>query len=170
MRALGRDELRDLFIVAVDAGFVRAAELGAEELLARPDAAPEERWEALGVLEERAETTGRTLKVNGGMLDVAELRIRLQRGEQPDVLRLLDRLRRESGRDPQVMQALAEALMEAGIDLNALAGRAGAAAGPAAAGLPLGAAPAAAAPGKLWTPGGEQPGAGGEKKAIWTPG
>ena len=91
-------------------------------------------------------------------------------GKPGDVLRLLDRLRRESGRDPQVMQALAEALMEAGIDLNALAGRAGAAAGPAAAGLPLGAAPAAAAPGKLWTPGGEQPGAGGEKKAIWTPG
>jgi hypothetical protein len=183
MQALGHDELRDLFIVAVDAGFVRAAELGAEALLARPDAIPEERWEALGVLEERAETTarklelleklrevGRTLKVNGGMLDVAELRIRLQRGEQPDVIRLLDRLRRENGRDPQVMQALAEALMEAGIDLGALTQQRGAGMGPAGAVLPGGPAAAAAESGKIWTPGGEQPGTGGEKKAIWTPG
>jgi hypothetical protein len=29
---------------------------------------------------------------------------------------------------------------------------------------------AAAESGKLWTPGGEQAGPGGEKKTIWTPG
>jgi hypothetical protein len=101
---------------------------------------------------------------------VAELRIRLQRGEQPDVIRLLDRLRRENGRDPQVMQALAEALMEAGIDLGALTQQRGAGMGPAGAVLPGGPAAAAAESGKIWTPGGEQPGSGGEKKAIWTPG
>ena len=182
MGALDHDDLRDLFLTAVNAGFTRAGDAAAEALLARSDAIPEERWEALGVLEEQAETTGRqlellgmmrdvgrTLRANVGMLDVAELRIRLQRGEQAELIRLLDRLRREHGRDPQVMQGLAEVLMEAGIDLSALAGRAGAGM-PAAAGTP-GAAlpPAAAAPGKIWTPGGEQAG-GGEKKSLWTPG
>jgi hypothetical protein len=182
MGALDHDDLRDLFLTAVNAGFTRAGDAAAEALLARSDAIPEERWEALGVLEEQAETTGRqlellgmmrdvgrTLRANVGMLDVAELRIRLQRGEQAELIRLLDRLRREHGRDPQVMQGLAEVLMEAGIALSALAGRAGAGM-PAAAGTP-GAAlpPAAAAPGKIWTPGGEQAG-GGEKKSLWTPG
>jgi hypothetical protein len=66
------------------------------------------------------------------------------------------------------MQALAEALMEAGIDLGALSTQVGAGMPPAAAVMP--GAPAAAASGKIWTPGGEQPGSGGEKKAIWTPG
>ena len=86
------------------------------------------------------------------------------------MIRLLDRLRRENGRDPQVMQALAEALMEAGIDLGALTQQRGAGMGPAGAVVPGGPAAAAAEPGKIWTPGGEQPGTGGEKKAIWTPG
>jgi hypothetical protein len=67
------------------------------------------------------------------------------------------------------MQGVAEVLMEAGVDLSALAGRAGAMP-PGMAAVPGQAAtvPAAEA-GKIWTPGGEQPAAGGEKK-IWTPG
>jgi hypothetical protein len=56
--------------------------------------------------------------------------------------------------------------MEAGVDLQALAARGGAGAAGAAA-VP---AASASAAGKLWTPGGEQPSAGGEKKTIWTPG
>jgi hypothetical protein len=152
--------------------------------VARPDATPADRWEALGLLADRAETTVQRLEIIGqlrsiakelkagtGTLDVAELRIRLQRGDQAEIVRLLDRIKRDHGRDPQVLQALAEVLMEAGVDLGALAGRPGA--GPAAGG-PAAAMPgAAAAPetGKLWTPGGgEPPGAGGEKKVIWTPG
>jgi len=101
------------------------------------------------------------------MLDVAELRIRMQRGDEADAMRLLEHIRREHGADRQVIQALAEALMEAGVDLSALAARGGMAGGPPTGG-PAAAAPPAA--GKLWTPGGEQAGGGGEKKTIWTPG
>ncbi len=179
MRAIGLDELRGVFLMSLDAGFERAAELAAEALVARADAAPEDRWEALGVLEDRAQSSlrklaiigelrglAKTLKANDGMLDVAELRVRLQRGDQAEIMRLLDHLRRDHARDQQVLQALAEVLMEAGIDLAALAGRPGA---PGAGAVPMaGAAPAAEA-GKIWTPG-EQPGPSGEKKAIWTPG
>jgi hypothetical protein len=101
------------------------------------------------------------------MLDVADLRVRLQRGDQAEIVRLLDRLRRDHSRDRRVIQALAEVLAEAGIDLSSLA--AAGAAGPAGAAAAM---PAAAAPeaGKLWTPGGAEPaGPSGEKKVIWTP-
>jgi hypothetical protein len=190
-KRLSLEELRGVFATALDAGFERAAERAAEAIAARPDAAPEDRWEALGVLEDRADSSvrkleilaelrgiGRALKANDGMLDVAELRIRLQRGDQNDVVRLLDHLRREHSRDQQVLQALAEVLMEAGIDIGGLAGRGGSAPGMAAAGglaagasgLPSGGAAAQADAGKLWTPGGESAGPPGEKKVIWTPG
>jgi tetratricopeptide (TPR) repeat protein len=174
MRRLDLDELRGVFVTAVDAGFERAAERAAEELATRADATPADRWEALGVLEDRATSSLRkleiiaqlrtlagTLKANDGMLDVAELRVRMQRGDEAEIMRLLEHVRREHSRDQQVLQAFAEVLMEAGVDLSALAGRAG---GP-------GAAPAtpAADTGKLWTPGGEKPGPSGEKKVIWTP-
>lgn len=177
MTALGLDELRGVLVTAADAGFERAADRAATALAARPDATPADRWEALGVLEERALSSVRkleliaelrgvaaTLKANDGMLDVAELRVRMQRGDEADVMRLMDHVRRDHGRDQQVIQAVTQVLMEAGIDLAALAGRA--AGGPAAA---AGAAPAAAEPGKLWTPGGEPSGPAGDKKAIWTP-
>jgi len=104
------------------------------------------------------------------MLDVAELRVRMQRGDEADVVRLLEHVRREHGRDQQVIQAFAEVLMEAGVDISALAGRAmpGSGAGPAGGAVPS-AVPAAEA-GKLWTPGGESSASGGgEKKVIWTP-
>jgi len=181
MTKVDLDQLRGVLVTSVDAGFDRAAERAAEAVVARGDTTPEDRWEAYGVLEERADSTVRklellgelrsiakALKANDGMLDVAELRVRLQRGDQADIMRLLDHLRREHTRDQQVLQALAEVLMEAGIDLNALAGRApGGMPGAAPPGMP--AAAPAAEPGKLWTPGGETAG-GGEKKTIWTPG
>jgi hypothetical protein len=86
----------------------------------------------------------------------------MQRGDEADIMRLIDHVRREHGRDQQVIQAVGQVLMEAGVDLSALAGRA--AGGPAAPGA------AAAEPGKLWTPGGDAPpGPSGEKKVIWTP-
>ena len=181
MSQVDLDQLRGVLVTSVDAGFDRAAERAAEAVVTRGDTTPEDRWEAYGVLEERADSTVRKLellgelrgiakmlKANDGMLDVAELRVRLQRGDQADIMRLLDHLRREHTRDQQVLQSLAEVLMEAGIDLNALAGRtAGGMPGAAPPGMP--AAAPAAEPGKLWTPGGESAG-GGEKKTIWTPG
>lgn len=182
MTKLPLDQLRGLVVLAMDAGFDRATERAAEALASRSDATPEDRWEALGALEERASTSVRKLelitqlrtlakqlKASEGMLDVAELRVRLQRGDQTEIVRLLDRLRRDHSRDHRVMQALAQVLAEAGIDLSALAGQPGA-------GMPTGmpaAAATAAAPeaGKLWTPGGggEPAGPAGEKKVIWTP-
>ncbi|MFM7251308.1 MAG: hypothetical protein ACKO5R_15550, partial [Planctomycetaceae bacterium] len=117
-------------------------------------------------------------KAGDGMLDVLELRLRLQRGDQADVMRLLDHLRRDHGRDARIMEAVAGVLMEAGIDLPGLAAAraGGASGGPSAGGPSVGGmpgAPGATAPaaGGLWTPGGGQPAAPqGEKKTIWTPG
>jgi Flp pilus assembly protein TadD len=176
------DDLRVLFLTAVDAGFETAADRAATALVARPDAGPEDRWEALGVLEERAGSTVRRLEIIGelrglarqlqtgdGMLDVAELRIRIERGDQTEVVRLLDHIRREHAGDQRVFGALAEVLMEAGVDIPGMAaGRPPAGArrpdAPAAAAAPQ-AAPAAG----IWTPG-QQAGPPGEKKTIWTPG
>jgi hypothetical protein len=175
--AVGLDQLRGLLLTAGEAGFERAAGMAAEALAARPDATPEDRWAALGMLEERAASSVRRLEIiaalrgiaaqlraNDGMLDVAEIRVRLQRGDQTEFVRLVEHLRRDHARDPQVIQAFAEVLAEAGIDISALA-----AGGPAA----TTAVPGAAAPeaGKLWTPGAAGPESPpGEKKVIWTPG
>lgn len=175
------DQLRGVLVTAGEAGFERAAGLAATALAARSDATPEDRWAALGVLEERAPTSVRrleiigelrriaaALKANDGMLDVAEVRVRLQRGDQAEFVRLLEHMRRDHGRDPQVLQAFAEVLAEAGIDLSALAAAGGGAprAAPAVTGT---AAPEA---GGIWTPGGSarQDPPSGEKKVIWTPG
>jgi hypothetical protein len=183
MQRLTIDDLRGVLVTAADAGFEAAAERAAEALVARDDATPQDRLEAFGILEERTPSSVRKLQLlaemrrlarelrgNTGMLDVAELRIRLQRGDQAEIVQILERLRRDHGRDPQVLQALAQVLAEAGVDLSALAGRA------PAAGMPAGAAAAippagAADAGKLWTPGGESaPPSAGDKKTIWTPG
>ncbi len=187
-------EIRGLFLMAVDAGFDLAAERAARAILTRTDVAPEDRWEALSFLEERAQGSVEKLstieqlrgiaaemKANDGMIDVAELRVRLQRGDQADSMRLLDHMRRDHSRDARIMEALAEVLMEAGIDLPGMA------AARAGGGMPGGASPtsiggsgapgmagggqAAPTSGGLWTPGGGQaPPQQGEKKTIWTPG
>jgi tetratricopeptide (TPR) repeat protein len=188
MTTLDLEQLRGLLVTSVDAGFELAAERAARELSSRADATPEDRWEAFGVLEERATSTveklsilgklrdiAATLKANDGMLDVAELRIRMQRGDQAEIMRLLDHLRRDHARDQRVMQGVAEVLVEAGVDLSALAGRA-AAMPPGAMPTGMAGGPGQPAPmpvpetGKIWTPGGDQPAPGGEKKSIWTPG
>jgi tetratricopeptide (TPR) repeat protein len=183
MQAVDIDQLRGVLVTAIDAGFELAAERAAKELIARADATPADRWQAWGFLEQRAVLSheklsiiatlrglAAELKANDGMLDVAELRIRLQRGDQADIMRLLDHLRGHHSRDQQVLGALAEVLMEAGIDLSTVArGGAGAEMGQAApaAGPPSAAGSAQA--GGIWTPGSEQSSGGGEKK-IWTPG
>ena len=181
MGGLELDQLRGLFLTALDAGFDLAAERAAEAILARSDTAPEDRWEALSLLEDRALSSERKLeiivelrglakelKASDGMIDVAELRVRLQRGDQAEIMRLLDHLRRDHARDQKVLEAVAEVLMEAGIDLPGMAARGG--------GQPLGSTPAGPpaqaqpASGGIWTPGSPQPGAPAEKKTIWTPG
>ena len=183
---LDRTDLRGLFIMAADAGFDLGAERAAREMLGRADATPEERWEALSFLEERVQGSVAKLemiaelrkiitelKANDGMVDVTELRIRLQRGDQADTMRLLDHLRREHSRDARIMEAVAGVLMEAGIDLPGLAAaRTGGAQAPTTiSSSGPGSAAEAPAGGGIWTPGsGGQSPPPGEKKTIWTPG
>ncbi|MFN9271809.1 MAG: hypothetical protein ACK6DO_02120, partial [Planctomycetia bacterium] len=180
MATIDLDQLRGLFLTAMDAGFDLAAERAADAILARSDTAAEDRWEAWSFLEARVTSSvkrleiiahlrelSKELKVSDGMIDIAELRIRLQRGDQADIMRLLEHLRRDHSRDQRVLEALAEVLVEAGVDLSALAGQAMPAG--ASGGMPSAAAPAATSPGGIWTPGSPQPGQAGEKKTIWTP-
>ena len=184
--ALAIDELRMLFLTSLDAGFDLAAARAARAIVARPDTEPQDRWEAYGLLEDRAETSlekleiigrlrelAKTLGANDGMIDVAELRVRLSRADEPGIMRLLNHLQREHARDQKVIAALAEVLGEAGVDLAALAAQS-AAAGQipgGGAGLPIGSGQQPAADsGRIWTPGGEQGGGAGEKKSLWTPG
>jgi hypothetical protein len=183
---LAIDELRMLFLTSLDAGFDLSAARAAKAIVARPDAEPQDRWEAYGLLEDRAETSLEKLEIigklrelakmigaNDGMLDVAELRVRLSRADEPGIMRLLNHLQREHARDQKVITALAEVLGEAGVDLAALAAQS-AAAGQmpgGSPGLPIGGGqPPAADSGRIWTPGGEQGGGAGEKKSLWTPG
>lgn len=181
MDGLPLEELRPLFLTAMDAGFSLAAARAAEAIVARSDAPAEDRWEAYGMLEDRAETSldklgylaklrelAKTLGVGDGMLDVAELRVRLSRADQAGVVRLLNHLQRDHSRDQRVLGALAEVLSEAGVDLAALAAHSATTQRPS--GTSGGGSPSAADSGRIWTPGGESPGPGGEKKSIWTPG
>lgn len=186
LEGLALEHLRVLFLTSLDAGFDLAAARAAEAIVARSDATPEDRWEAYGLLESRAETSlekleiiaklrelAKTLNANDGMLDVAELRVRLSRADEAGIMRLLNHLQREHARDQKVIAALAEVLGEAGVDLAALAAQSAAAGqipgGPA--GLPIGGGqPPAADAGRIWTPGGDQGGGAGEKKSLWTPG
>jgi tetratricopeptide (TPR) repeat protein len=180
MSGIDLEQLRGLLVTSADAGFELAAEKAAEALIARTDAAAEDRWEAYSLLEARATSSvkrleiiahlrelAKQLKVSDGMIDIAELRIRLQRGDQGDIVRLLDHLRREHSRDQKVLEALAEVLVEAGVDLSALAMQP-----QAPGGVPIGQAvpPAKSETSGIWTPGSPQPGQPAEKKTIWTPG
>jgi tetratricopeptide (TPR) repeat protein len=182
---LAIDELRILFLTSLDAGFDLAAARAARAIVARPDAEPQDRWEAYGLLEDRAETSlekleiigklrelAKTLGANDGMLDVAEVRVRLSRADEPGIMRLLNHLQRDHARDQKVIAALAEVLGEAGVDLAALAAQSAAAGQmPGGGGLPIGGGQQPAADsGRIWTPGGEQGGGAGEKKSLWTPG
>ena len=111
------------------------------------------------------------LKADEGMLDVGELRIHLQRGDQPALLKVLDRIRRDHTVRITGFKCGDASVCGAGIDLGAMAAAGGGApAGPGGSSSPAGPAAAPAAePGKLWTPGSKPSGGGDEKPAIWTP-
>ena len=128
------DHLRGLLLTAAEIGYSKVAELAADTLLSREDITDADRWQAYGVLEARARTTTRrleilekirplaaALKADEGMLDVGELRIHLQRGDQPALLKVLDRIRRDHSQNPRVSNAVMQVFAEAGIDLGAMA-------------------------------------------------
>jgi hypothetical protein len=101
--------------------------------------------------------------------DLAELALRIARGDVAEADRLLHHIRSEHVREPGVAQALFQILAEAGIiGPDGRPTAAAAAAGADAPGIVVPGA-AAAEPGKIWTPGSDAP-AGGKKSALWTPG
>jgi hypothetical protein len=102
--------------------------------------------------------------------DLAELAVRIARGDVADADRLLSHIRAEHIREPGVAQALFQILADAGIigpDGRPTAAAAAAAAPREAPGIVVPGAAAAEA-GKIWTPGSDQP-AAGKKSALWTP-
>ena len=112
--------------------------------------------EALRLIDE-ARKLAEANKQSSAPWDLMELSFRIQRGEAPAVMQLIDHLQRQHGREPGVAQALVQLLVQTG--LVGPDGR-----------LNIGAAPAAATAdtGKLWTP--DAPQAGGEKKSsLWLP-
>lgn len=174
------DHLRGVLVTAAELGYGLTAQRVAEALLTRDGITDADRWQAYGVLETRARSTVQRLeilkkiralasavKADEGMLDVGELRIHLQRGDQAEFTRVLEHIRRHHGQNPRVANGVAQVLMEAGIDVNALAAAGGMQ--PAAAGGGGAAAAPSEQTGKLWTPGSEPSGGSGEKPAIWTP-
>ncbi|HEV3021711.1 MAG TPA: hypothetical protein VGX76_04570, partial [Pirellulales bacterium] len=120
---------------------------------------------ALGYLDQ-ARQVAETAKTSTAPWDLAELALRIARGEVSEVNRLLQHIRAEHAREPGVAQALFQLLADAGI-----IGPDGRPTMPPArepAGIVVPGA-AAAEPGKIWTPGSDQPTAG-KKSALWTPG
>ena len=121
---------------------------------------------------DRARQAAESAKKSTAPWDLAELAMRIARGDLADADRLLQHIRSEHIREPGVSQALFQILVDAGIvspDGRPTAAAA-AAAGAAGQEAPAVVAPGAAAPepGKIWTPGSEPP-AGEKKSALWTP-
>jgi hypothetical protein len=101
--------------------------------------------------------------------DLAELALRITRGDVAEADRLLTHIRNDHLREPGVAQALFQILHEAGI-IGPDGRPTAAAAAAAQSGAPGIVVPGAAAtePGKIWTPGGEQA-TGAKKSGLWTP-
>lgn len=100
-----------------------------------------------------------------------ELSLRIQLGEMPAVMQLIDHLQRQHAREPGVAQALVQLLMQTGLigpDGRLAMGAAPGAAAPGVAASPLMASGAAPEPGKLWTPDAPQP-TGKKKSSLWLP-
>jgi hypothetical protein len=115
---------------------------------------------------QKAREAAEAAKTSTAPWDLAELTLRIARGEVAEADRLLSHIRNEHIREPGVAQALFQILAEAGIigpDGRPTAPRdqAGSIVVPQAAG---------AEPGKIWTPESDQPAASGKKSALWTPG
>lgn len=122
--------------------------------------------EALRLIDE-ARKLAEANKQSSAPWDLAELSVRIQRGEADAVLRLIDHIQRQHAREPGIAEALVQLLVQAGLigpDGRLLIG----APAPAAAGSPLVVPGATAEAGKLWTPDAPQP-AGEKKSALWLP-
>jgi hypothetical protein len=133
-------------------------------LLAQIEPNPAKAYGHLDQARQAAEAAGKST----APWDLAELAMRIARGDVAEADRLLHHIRAEHAREPGVAQALFEILADAGIigpDGRPVGGPA--AAPQEAPGIVVPGA-AASEPGKIWTPGSDQP-TGGKKSALWTP-
>jgi hypothetical protein len=195
VKQLSDEALVDLYRRADHYRHISALRMSAHEIIARPSldtpqdkvAAPEkdgaekdhvDKAEVYGILAqiepdtrqaiaylEKARQVAEASKTSTAPWDLAELTLRIARGEVPEADRLLHHIRDQHIREPGVAQALFQILTEAGI--IGPDGKPTAAAQREAPGIVV-PGPAAAEPGKIWTPGSDQP--SGKKSALWTPG
>ena len=177
---LSDEQLADLYRRADHYRNIAALRQLAHEIVARPSLEKQlDKAEVYGVLAqtepntqqafaylEQARAAAEAAKKSTAPWDLAELALRIGRGDVPEADRLLHHIRDQHIREPGVAQALFQILAEAGI--ISPDGRPTAAAAAEAPGIVVPGA-AAAEPGKIWTPGGDQP-TSGKKSALWTPG
>ncbi len=184
VKRLSDDELIDLYRRADHYRHIAALSKLALEITLRPSLEQKkdlDKAEVYGVLAQIEPDTAKAIeylaqarraaeaaKTSTAPWDLAELTLRIARGDVSDADRLLSHIREEHIREPGVAQALFQLLAEAGIiGPDGKPTAAAAAASREAPGIVVPGA-AAAEPGKIWTPGGDQP--SGKKSALWTPG
>jgi len=176
---LSDDDLLVAYRHAMFSSAKRAARKIALEIIRRPSLDEKldksDAYEALAELEDdarqalvyldRSREMARAKGKSCVRADLAELTMRLERGEAEAFARVLQHVQAEHGREPGVSRVLVQILTEAGLigpDGRPAASRQQAEA-------PAIVVPGAAAePGKIWTPGSEAP--QGKKSALWTPG
>jgi hypothetical protein len=171
--SLSDEQLQQAFNRAVVANFGLALRRLAPEVVKRPSIpAVEYKLAAYRWLVRTAANSAAALRLIDEARKLAEANkqssVRIQLGEAPAVMQLIDHLQRQHAKEPGVAQALVQLLMQTGLigPDGRLAmgmppgGAASAAASPLAA--------TAAEPGKLWTP--DAPQSTGEKKSsLWLP-
>lgn len=179
--SLSDDELLDAFVRASGAGLLTAIRKLGRELVARPalDArvdkaeilgrlaalseSPDEKLALVTEARQVAERSGRS----SAPWDLAEMSIRLVRGEAEEFIRLVNHVQTMHGNEPGVRESLLQILIQAGLvgpDGRLRVPAPGAAGELAGAGAPT-AQPAASG---LWTPDSES--APGKKSSLYIPG
>jgi hypothetical protein len=180
LKKLSDDQLVDLYQRADHYRHIAALRHLAHEVIARPGLDGKlEKAEVYGLLAQIEPDSGQAVayldkaraaadaaKKSTAPWDLAELALRISRGEVADADRLLHHIRDQHMREPGVAQALYQILTEAGI--IGPDGRPTMPPGAGPQGGDIGVAGGGAEPGKLWTPGSDEP-TGGKKSAIWTP-
>jgi tetratricopeptide (TPR) repeat protein len=180
VKKLTDEQLVDLYQRADHCRHIAALRHLAHEVIARPGLDDKiEKAEVYGLLAQiepdsgqavsyldQARAAAEATKKSTAPWDLAELALRISRGEVADADRLLHHIRDQHIREPGVAQALYQILTEAGI--IGPDGRPSMPPGAGPQGAEIGAPGAGAEAGKLWTPGSDEP-SSGKKSAIWTP-
>jgi hypothetical protein len=118
-------------------------------------------------LVEPARAAAQRAKQSTASWDLTELRIRLERGDGPEVMRLLQHLQREHGKEPGVAEALFQLLYQYGL-IDEYGQPAASLQSQPSSSIVM---PGSASPSKILVPGGETAPVGeGSKPVIWTPG